>query len=310
MNKLIRIGTRGSKLAMWQAHHVAELIKPSGYTTEIIPIETRGDKILDVSIAKIGSKGVFTEEIEEKLLDGTIDIAVHSAKDLSSTLADELELIAFTERELVNDVVVSFDKKFSLSNADSLIGTSSTRRVAFVKHYYPEAKTVSIRGNLQTRINKMRDGECNALILAYAGVHRMGFDDLIIEKIETSYFVPPVGQGSIAIECHKKLSFEKKEIIDRWVNHTPTEECVRAERAFLKTLEGGCSIPSFGYAWLEGNLVTLKAGIISLDGRQIVKVKRSSPIDEGKELGKNVAQEVLTDGGAAILNDIRRVVKA
>jgi hydroxymethylbilane synthase len=309
MNKLIRIGTRGSKLAMWQAHHVAELIKPSGYSTEIIPIETRGDKILDVSIAKIGSKGVFTEEIEEKLLDGTIDIAVHSAKDLSSTLADELELIAFTERELVNDVVVSFNKKFSLSNPDALIGTSSTRRVAFVKHYYPEAKTISVRGNLQTRINKMKDGECNALILAYAGVHRMGFDDLITEKIETSYFVPPVGQGSIAIECHKKLSFEKKEIIDRWVNHTPTEECIRAERAFLKTLEGGCSIPSFGYAWLEGNMVTLKAGIISLDGRQIVKVKRSAPVDEGKELGKNVAQEVLTDGGATILDDIRRVVK-
>lgn len=309
MDKVIRIGTRGSKLALWQAHHVAALIKPSGYQTEIIPIETRGDKVLDVSIAKIGSKGVFTEEIEEKLLDGSIDIAVHSAKDLSSTLADELELVAFTEREIVNDVVLSFDKSFSLKGNKAVIGTSSTRRVAFVKHFFPEAQTVSIRGNLQTRISKLEAKECDALILAYAGIHRMGYDDLIVEKIDTSYFVPPVGQGTIAIECHKKLSFDKKEVIARWVNHPETEDCIRAERAFLKTLEGGCSIPSFGYAWLEGNMVTLKAGIISLDGTQIVKVKKSAPIEEAKELGKTVADEVLGDGGAEILSSIRKEIK-
>src|SRR5688572_18452480 len=160
MNKIIRIGTRGSKLALWQANHVAELIRASGYSTEIIPIDTTGDKILDVSIAKIGSKGVFTEEIEEKLLDGTIDIAVHSAKDLPSTLPDELELIAFTEREVVNDVVVSFKRNMSLKDPGIRIGTSSTRRVAFVKHYYPHAVTLPIRGNLQTRINKLQAGEC------------------------------------------------------------------------------------------------------------------------------------------------------
>lgn len=309
MNKLIRIGTRGSKLALWQAQHIAELIKPSGYTTEIIPIETRGDKILDVTIAKIGSKGVFTEEIEEKLLDGSIDIAVHSAKDLSSTLADELEILAFAEREIANDVLLSTHKKISLSDVGIKIGTSSTRRVAFIKHYYPQANTVSIRGNLQTRINKMHAGECDALILAYAGVHRMGFTDLIVEKIETSYMVPPVGQGSIAIECHKKLSFDKKEIVTRWVNHTASEDCIRAERAFLKTLEGGCSIPSFCYAWLEENMITMKAGLISLDGRQLIKIKRSAPVEEGKELGKSIAMEVLASGGKEILEDIRRVAK-
>src|ERR1043165_9446512 len=136
MNKVIRIGTRGSKLALWQAEHVASLIKPSGYQTEIVPIETRGDKILNVSIAKIGSKGVFTEEIEAKLLDGSIDIAVHSAKDLASEIPDELELVAFTERELVNDVVISADKSKKLSTPGLRIGTSATRRVAFLKHYY------------------------------------------------------------------------------------------------------------------------------------------------------------------------------
>lgn len=306
MNKTIRIGTRGSKLALWQAHHVADLIKPSGFRTEILPIETTGDKILDVSIAKIGSKGVFTEEIEQKLLDGSIDIAVHSAKDLSSTLPDELELIAFTERELVNDVVISINKNFSLKNDEITIGTSSTRRVAFVKHFYPQARTVSVRGNLQTRLGKLESGQCDALILAYAGVHRMGYDHLITEKIETSYFVPPVGQGSIAIECHKKIGFEKKEILQRWVNHVETENCIRAERAFLKTLEGGCSIPSFGYAWMDGPNITLKAGIISLDGTEVIKIKKSASVEDAKDLGHKIADEVLAKGGDRILSEIRR----
>lgn len=306
MNKTIRIGTRGSKLALWQANHVADLIRPSGFKTEIVPIETKGDKILNVSIAKIGSKGVFTEEIEEKLLEGSIDIAVHSAKDLSSYIPDELELIAFTQREVVNDVVISRDKSFRLDKENITIGTSSTRRVAFVKHFYHHAKTVSIRGNLQTRLAKLEAGECDALILAYAGVHRMGYDHLIAERIETSYFVPPVGQGSIAVECHKKLPYEKKEIIERWVNHIETEDCIRTERAFLKTLEGGCSIPSFGYAWMEGPLVTLKAGIISLDGQEVIKIKRSAPVEDGKELGKGIANEVLAKGGDRILSEIRR----
>src|SRR5436190_556787 len=224
MSVTIRIGTRASKLALWQAEHVAELIRASGCLTEIVPMETKGDKMLDVSIAKIGSKGVFTEEIEEKLLDGSIDIAVHSAKDLASDIHEDLELLAFTERELANDVLVAYDKSLNLASGNKIrIGTSSTRRVAFLKHFYPNAEAISIRGNLQTRLAKLKAGDCDALLLAYAGVHRMGFNDLIVEKIETSYFVPAVGQGSIAIECHKKLSFGKKEIIGRWVNHAPTE---------------------------------------------------------------------------------------
>ncbi|HEY5916355.1 MAG TPA: hydroxymethylbilane synthase, partial [Chryseolinea sp.] len=181
MNKIIRIGTRGSKLAIWQAEYVANLIKPSGFQTEIIPIETRGDKILDVTISKIGSKGVFTEEIEAKLLDNSIDIAVHSAKDLSSDIPDELELVAFTEREEVNDVVVSYNKNVNLGTAGLKIGTSATRRVAFLKHFYPNVVAASIRGNLQTRFSKLHSGEYDALILAYAGVRRMGFENLIVE---------------------------------------------------------------------------------------------------------------------------------
>jgi hydroxymethylbilane synthase len=305
MNKTIRIGTRGSKLALWQAEYVASLIKPSGYDTEIIPIETRGDKILDVTIAKIGSKGVFTEEIEAKLLDQSIDIAVHSAKDLSSEIADELELIGFTERELANDVMVSFKKNINLKTDKLKVGTSATRRMAFLKHFYPNIEASNIRGNLQTRIAKLEKGEYDALLLAYAGVHRMGLDHLIVEKIETSYFVPAVGQGTVAIECHKKLSFQKKEIIERWVNHPETESCVRAERAFLKTLQGGCSIPAFGYAHFEGSMITLKGGIISLDGQRVVKAKQTGPPEKVKEIGEAVGREVLTNGGADILSEIR-----
>jgi hydroxymethylbilane synthase len=271
-----------------------------------VPIETKGDTILDVSIAKIGSKGVFTEEIEAKLLDGSIDIAVHSAKDLSSELPDDLEIIAFTEREIVNDVVISLNKTFSLSKDKARVGTSSVRRAAFLKHFYPNVEALPVRGNLQTRIRKMTEGDCDALLLAYAGVHRLGYHDLIIEKIETSYIVPPVGQGSIAVECHRKLSFDKKQVITRWVNDKKTEGCIRTERAYLKKLHGGCSIPAFGYAHYDGELITLKAGIISLDGQRVVKVKRSGPPEEHKELGELVAREVLRNGGKEILESIRQ----
>jgi hydroxymethylbilane synthase len=307
MNKIIRIGTRGSKLALWQAEYVANLIRPSGYQTEIVPIETRGDKILDVTISKIGSKGVFTEEIEARLLDYSIDIAVHSAKDLPSELPDELELVAFTERELANDVMVSLKKNINLSTDKLKVGTSATRRIAFLKHFYPNIEPITIRGNLQTRFTKLLAGEYDALLLAYAGVRRMGYENLIVEKIETSYFVPAVGQGSIAIECHKKLSFQKKEIIARWVNHGETEYCIRAERAFLKTLHGGCSIPAFGYARYDGALITLKGGIISLDGKRIVKAKRAASPEDIRELGESVAYEVLKNGGTEILNEIRNL---
>jgi hydroxymethylbilane synthase len=304
MNKVIRIGTRGSKLALWQAEYVASLIRPSGFQPEIVVIETRGDRVLDVALSKIGSKGVFTEEIEAKLLEQSIDIAIHSAKDLSSEIPDELELIGFTERELPNDVIVSKRRDVDLSG-EVRVGTASTRRVAFLKHFYPAAKPVMIRGNLQTRFNKLESGECDALLLAFAGVHRMGYDHMIVEQIATSYFVPAVGQGCIAIECHKKLAYQKKEIVSRWVNHAATENCVRAERAFLKTMNGGCSIPVFGYAHYEGEMITLKGGIISLDGSRIVKAKASAQPDQLKALGESVAREVLNDGGQDILMEIR-----
>ena len=183
--KKIKIGTRGSKLALWQAYHVRALLEKAGIEAEIVIIDTKGDQILDVSIAKIGSKGVFTQELEDQLLDGRIDIAVHSAKDMQSNLPEGFEIIAFTEREKENDVILSH--KGTIEFADTtkplLLGTSSTRRVATLRHFYPHVKTVEVRGNLQTRIRKMEEGLCDALLLAYAGVHRMGYDEMIVQEL-------------------------------------------------------------------------------------------------------------------------------
>jgi len=307
----IRIGTRGSKLALWQAHYVEQKLKAHNIGTEIVIIDTKGDKILDRALSKIGSKGVFTEELEEQLRKGKIDIAVHSAKDLQSELSDDLELIAFTEREQANDVLVSYTKNLALKNGKSfIIGTSSTRRVAMLKHYYPHIRIVDMRGNLQTRLRKLEEGQCDALLLAYAGVHRMGYDDLIIEQLSPTEFVSPVGQGCVAIEAAKSLADDKRAIIRELINDTDTEICLLTERAYLRRLQGGCSIPSFGRVMLvkdeEGNAhLKMTAGLISLDGQKLIKVIEEGALTEGEQLGINVAENVLANGGTEILQSIK-----
>jgi hydroxymethylbilane synthase len=293
MNKIIRIGTKKNKLGIWQAEYVANLVKPSGYSTEIVSFETTE-----------AGKSDLKKNLEINLLNGSIDIAIHHAKDVPADLHEELELVAFTERELPNDALISHQQNLNLKSDNLTIGASSIRRIAFIKHFFPNTKSLFVPGDLPTQIQKMKEGEYDALLLAYADVHHLGYDNLVVEKIETSYFVPAVGQGSIVVECHKKLSFDKKEVIQRWVNHEETEDCIRTERSFSKTLNSGYNIPIFGYAQYEGNLITLKAGIISLDGKQVVKTKRSSTVAESKELGKKVALEVLQNGGDKILQEI------
>ncbi|RYU96058.1 hydroxymethylbilane synthase [Emticicia agri] len=307
----IKIGTRGSKLALWQAYYIEEKLKAKGVDTEIVIIETKGDKILDRSLSKIGSKGVFTEELEDQLRTGEIDIAVHSAKDLQSELASDLEIIAFTEREQVNDVMVSFNKNLSLQSGESfVVGTSSTRRVAMLKYYYPHIKIVDMRGNLQTRLRKLEENQCDALLLAFAGVHRMQYDDLIVEHLSVAEFVPPVGQGCVAIEAAKALEEEKRMMIKLLINDAQTEKCLLAERAYLKKLQGGCSIPSFGNVTLEENEhgglhLKMTAGLISLDGKKQIKVIEESTVDDPEGLGIKVAESVLAQGGTEILKNIR-----
>jgi hydroxymethylbilane synthase len=303
----IKIGTRGSKLALWQAYYVEDLLRKGGLDTEIVIIETKGDQILDRSLSKIGSKGVFTQELEDKLLDGSIDIAVHSAKDLQSQLDDTFELIAFTEREKANDVLVSHNTELSLQSGESfVVGTSSTRRIAVLRHFYPHIKTVDMRGNLQTRLRKLEEGQCDALLLAYAGVHRMEYDDKIAEHLLLDEFTPAVGQGSVAIECAVSLPDDKKTILKQLLNHGPTEICLRAERAFLKRLQGGCSIPVFGLASLHEEQITISGGIISLDGAELIRKTQSGSITYPEELGTALADELLEAGADKILLEIRK----
>lgn len=307
MNRPIKIGTRGSKLALWQAYHVESLLQQAGLQTEIVLIDTRGDQVLDVSISKIGSKGVFTQELEDQLIDGRIDIAVHSAKDMQSNLGDQFEIIAFTEREKENDILLSRNSNLSIKDSSQsfVLGTSSTRRIATLKHFYPHVKTVDIRGNLQTRIRKMDEGLCDALLLAYAGVHRMGYDEMIVEYLNLEEFTPAVGQGSVAIESAKTLDADLKAKIIAACNHSETEARLKAERAYLRVLEGGCSIPVFAMAHLENETLKLNGGIVSLDGEKRIVFEVSGDKNNPEVIGEELAAKVLKSGGKEILEKIK-----
>ncbi|MEN8141802.1 MAG: hydroxymethylbilane synthase [Thermodesulfobacteriota bacterium] len=307
MSKII-IGSRKSKLAMWQTYYVQERLEQAGLATEIVTMETKGDKILNTSIAKIGSKGVFTEELEEQLEGGRLDIAVHSAKDMPSRLPDGFELIAFTAREKSNDVLVSHQRDLDLSDSGKnlVIGTSSVRRRALLALHYPHVQCVDIRGNLQTRVKKMKEGLCDAILLAYAGVHRMEMDELIVHTFPREQFVPPVGQGCVAIEAAASLAPEKKELIRAALNNKESETCLLAERGYLKRLEGGCSIPAFAYATLtpQGE-INLTAGLVGLAGTPHIREEISGPASQAADLGESLGQTILNQGGDFLLAQIR-----
>lgn len=304
----IKIGTRGSKLALWQAYYIENLLQKGGIETEIVIIETKGDQILDRSLSKIGSKGVFTQELEDQLKSGDIDIAVHSAKDLQSDLDADFEISAFTEREKTNDVLVSHNTSLSLKSGQPfVIGTSSTRRIAILKHFYPHITTVDMRGNLQTRLRKLEEGQCDALLLAYAGVHRMEYDNKIAELLQLDEFTPAVGQGSVAVENAVTLDSAKKEVLKKLLNHAPTSICLRTERAFLNKLHGGCSIPVFGLATLDGDQINISGGIVSLDGKEMIRRQKTGSASSPETLGYALADELIASGADRILNEIRQV---
>ena len=301
----IRIGTRSSQLARWQAEHIQALLQIDGLTSELVLIETKGDLILDRSLSKIGSKGVFTQELEDQLRAGTIDIAVHSAKDLQSALPPDLSIIAFTERERVNDVLVSRDTSLSLTSGQPfVVGTSSTRRVAMLRHYCPHIRVVDMRGNLQTRIRKLDAGDCDALLLAFAGVHRMQYDALIAEYLPVTEFTPAVGQGSVAIQIADTLPLDKLNAIRKLTNHALTEAALTAERAYLRRLEGGCSIPIFALATPTGDDLSLTGGLVSLNGTSLMRETFTGPALDAEHLGYALAEHILAQGGDEILRTI------
>lgn len=300
----IKIGTRSSKLALWQAYHIQDLLSAVGLESELVTFETKGDKILDKSLSKIGSKGLFTEELETSLLRGETHIAVHSAKDLPSVLPKELEIISFTEREESQDVLVS-EKNLSISD-EFVVGTSSTRRVALLKYFYPHLKIVPMRGNLQTRMAKMQSGDCDALMLAYAGVKRMGYDKHVKHHFAQDEITPPVGQGALALEASKTLDKTIRKKIIEACSHHNSSICLETERAFLKVMNGGCSVPIFARAILKDGEIHLNGGIVSLDGSKKIDVAGVATVSVGVKLGSGLAKELLSTGGEEILNGIKK----
>ncbi len=305
MNKLI-IGSRGSELALWQTNFVRDLIKKHfpELEIEIKIIKTKGDKILDVPLAKIGDKGLFTKELEIQLLEGKIDIAVHSLKDLETKIDERLTIGAITKRHNVNDVLIARDKNLTLSklNPNAKIGTGSLRRKAQLLHFNPNFQIFDLRGNVPTRIQKFLDSDWDAIILARAGVERLGLQKYISSVISKNLILPAVGQGALAVECRK----DDKDILQLLtkINHKKTEIETRAERSFLRTLEGGCQVPIACFAKVEKDVLTVEGKILSLDGSLCFHHKISGGLKNPEKLGENLANQLLNAGAKEIIKEI------
>lgn len=302
----LRLGTRGSRLALWQADYVARELsrRVPDLPVEIIVIKTKGDKILDVPLAKIGDKGLFTREIENELLDGNIDIAVHSMKDLPSVMGEGLCLGAVLPRENPQDVLIS-SKENTLQTLPpgALIGTSSLRRIAQLKALRPDIEVVNMRGNVETRIRKMEEQGLDGIILAYAGVKRLGFEHFIKEIIAVDKIMPAVGQGAIAIEIRAD-DLRTSQLI-REIND---ENCcleTTAERAFLAELEGGCQVPVACLARVEDKQLRIAGLVASLDGSQVHSASMVCEFTEIVAAGRQLAGQLLEAGAARILEEIK-----
>jgi hydroxymethylbilane synthase len=300
----INIGTRDSQLALWQAEWVKDSLAAIYPEIEflLIPMKTKGDKILDVPLAKIGDKGLFTKELEHGLLNGEIDLAVHSLKDLPTLLPNGLEIAAFCEREEPRDVFLSKDGTcLAELPQGSIIGTSSLRRKAQLQNYRPDLVFADLRGNLQTRWRKLEESKMSGIVLAAAGVKRLGWEDRITEIIPEDLMLSAVGQGSIAIEIASERDDIRKLV--QALNHKETELAVRAERVLMRRLEGGCQIPIGGFGTVNKGELTLKGIVASLDGKRVLKA--SAVGTDPEHVGNLVAEKLITQGAIEILAEIR-----
>jgi len=298
---LLRLGTRKSKLALWQANFVKEKLEALGCKVELVPITTTGDKILDAPLAKIGGKGLFVKEIENALLAGEIDLAVHSLKDVPITIPEGLTLSAITEREEPYDVLISRNgKKLEELPSGAVVGTSSLRRQVQIKRRRRDLKVEILRGNVDTRLRKLKEGLYDAIVLAYAGAKRMGFSGEISQVLED--FIPAVGQGSLAIETRA----EDERVINfvKGLNHEESWLRAVCERAFLRELQGGCQVPIGAYAWIEGDRIKIKGFISDLEGERFLEGYEEGSLQEAEGVGKRLAQRLLREGGEEILKEI------
>ena len=306
MKKTIRIGTRGSQLALYQAKKVKatlEVLFPE-LQVELKIIKTKGDKILDVALSKIGDKGLFTKEIENELIDGSVDIAVHSLKDLPTKLPEGLKLGAVLERGEFRDAFVGRNgKKLADLKAGDVVATSSLRRIAGLLKINSQIVIKDIRGNVNSRLQKMEDGYCDAMIMAAAGLQRLELDSYITEIIDPEIVMPAVSQGAIAIET--RLNDPEVDALMEKMNHTPTWNAITAERAFLARLEGGCQVPLGCYSKVEDGLLTLSGFVASVDGKQYIRETISGDVNRGAELGVQMAEKMIERGAGQILNQIK-----
>lgn len=305
MTRRIRIGTRGSALALWQAEWVkSELEKRyPGMTVELIKIKTTGDKILDVPLAKVGGKGLFVKEIEEAMLRGEIDIAVHSMKDVPTMFPEGLHLGAITKREDPRDAFISRGSvRFKDLPQGAKVGTSSLRRQAQLMNIRPDLEILQLRGNVDTRLRKLREGQFDAIILAAAGIKRLGLSQNVTEYIEPEVSLPAIGQGALGIEC-KKDDREVNDLIS-FFNHPESRTCVSAERALLKRLEGGCQVPIACYGKIIDGGLHLTGLVASVDGKHIIKDSINGRPEDAERLGVTLAENLLEQGADAILREV------
>jgi len=309
--KKVVIGTRGSKLALWQAEWVkSELLKLNpALTIELNKIKTTGDKILDVPLAKVGGKGLFVKEIEEALLRGEADLAVHSMKDVPTDFPKGLHLAVICKREDPRDAFISQVKSeklrvksFKELPKGATVGTSSLRRSCQLLSIRPDLKIEQLRGNLDTRLRKLDEGKFDAIILAAAGVKRLGWANRITETIEPGISLPAIGQGAIGIECRVEGDFINKLIAP--LNHNETSVCVRAERACLKKLEGGCQVPIAAYATLAGGRLSMNGLVGSVSGDRIIKSHVEGNPKDAESLGLKLAEDLLSKGAKEILDEV------
>ncbi len=307
MKNIIKIGTRGSQLALYQANLTKNLLlnKFPETTVEIVIIKTKGDKILDVALSKIGDKGLFTKELETALLENEVDIAVHSLKDLPTTLPEGLKLGAVLERGEYRDALVSKDgRKLSELTEKDVIATSSLRRQAGLLRLNKNFKIVDIRGNVETRLRKMEDGHCDAMIMAAAGLQRLNLEKYITEIIEPEVIIPATSQGVIAIESRSNDS--RIDTFLKEINHSTTWSAIETERGFLRKVEGGCQVPVGCYTKIEEGRITIRGFVAAIDGSEYLSDSETGSVENGKSTGEKLAQKLIEKGASRILSDIRK----
>lgn len=304
-DKIIRIATRQSPLALWQAEHVAERLQVlfPEFTVVLVKMVTRGDKILDTPLAKIGGKGLFVKELETGMLEGTADIAVHSMKDVPVDFPEGLHLAAILSREDPTDAFVS-NRYASLQDlpADARIGTSSLRRQCQISALFPSAQIMPLRGNVNTRLAKLDVGEYDAIILASAGLKRLGMAERITQCLEPSVSLPACGQGAIGIECRVddvEINAMLAQLHDR-----ETGLCVSAERAMNSHLNGGCQVPIAGFAQLHGEVLFMRGLVGNPDGSVLYRAERSGHYNQAVVIGREIAEDLLAQGADKVLQDL------